>query len=133
MCPQRIPENIRAIGLRNVNNLRAARITVVRAYGDFFRYLLGCTKTFFEGHMMNGDRRWASLIENAHFVIGHPNGWEGVQQAKLRKAAINGGLVRDTPRDRTRIHFVTEGEASMHYCLNANLIGEATMVGFNAP
>jgi hypothetical protein len=127
MCPQRIPENIRAIGLRNVNSLPRG-ITVVRAYGDFFRYLLRCTEVFFRNHVPGPEGRWQNLLRSAHFIISHPNGWEGVQQAKLRKAAIYGGLIGDQPRDHTRIHFVTEGEASMHFCLNENLIGEASLV-----
>lgn len=58
------------------------------------------------------------------FVIAHPNGWEGAQQAKLRKSAVLGGLVPDTAEGRSRVSFVTEGEASLHYCIRGGFIDD---------
>ena len=37
--------------------------------------------------------------------------------------AILAGLVPDTDAGRSRVHFVTEGEASVHYCVQHGLIG----------
>ncbi|KAF8632436.1 hypothetical protein AX15_001879 [Amanita polypyramis BW_CC] len=53
-----------------------------------------------------------------HFILSHPNGWEGKQQADMRRAAISAGLVRTTSEAVERVTFVTEGEASLHFCLN---------------
>ena len=61
--------------------------------------------------------RWTILRDKAEFVIGHPNGWEGPQQAKMRQAAIRARLIPDTPEGMNRLRFVTEGEASLCYCL----------------
>lgn len=36
----------------------------------------------------------------------------------MRKAAIRGGLVPATPEGHERIEFVTEGEASFHWCVD---------------
>lgn len=42
---------------------------------------------------------------------------------------MKGGLVPDTREGRERIHFVTEGEASLHYCISSGLVTEAIKVG----
>lgn len=59
----------------------------------------------------------------------HPNGWEGAQQAQMRKAAILGGLIPDTVDGNERIEFVTEGEASFHWCIDTGLASAALEVG----
>jgi hypothetical protein len=92
------------------------------------RYLLDCTKRYFVEHIMNGRRKWSALLPTAQFILSHPNGWGGKQQSKLRKIAVRAGLIKDTITDRARVHFVTEGEASVHYCLLQNLVEETTLV-----
>ena len=59
-----------------------------------------------------------SIGDNIKFVLSHPNGWEGKQQSQMRRAAIGAGLVANMSEALTRIDFVTEGEASLHFCLN---------------
>lgn len=102
--------------------------TLITVFADFMRYLLHCTEKFFEESSPTGSTQWDNLIDDAHFIISHPNGWEGVQQARLRKAAVIGKLVPDTLEGRSRIHFVTEGEASLHFCLNEKVIEEGSEV-----
>lgn len=102
--------------------------TLTTVFADFMAYLLQCTKKFFEESSPNGATQWANLIDTAHFIISHPNGWEGPQQTKLRKAAVLALLVPDTMEGRARIHFVTEGEASLHFCLNEKVIEEGVDV-----
>lgn len=46
----------------------------------------------------------------------------------MRDAAIRGGLIRNTPEDRERIEFVTEGEASFHWCIEQAIAGGALKV-----
>ena len=46
----------------------------------------------------------------------------------MRQAAIAGGLIPDTPAGHSRVHFVTEGEASLHYCLDCGLASDAIKV-----
>ena len=73
----------------------------------------------------NGAELLASVYpDHTEFVLAHPNGWEGAQQAKMRRAAVYGRLVPDTPEGRARIRFVTEGEASLHACVLSGLAAE---------
>ena len=65
-----------------------------------------------------GDDTWDSVGNNVEFILSHPNGWEGKQQSEMRRAAINAGLVATVSEASERISFVTEGEASLHFCLN---------------
>ena len=41
-----------------------------------------------------------------------------------RQAIERAGLVPSTPEGRTRVHMLTEGEASLHFCVANLLIGE---------
>ncbi|THG93264.1 hypothetical protein EW026_g7931 [Hermanssonia centrifuga] len=74
----------------------------------------------FETHP-NGDSLWNSVEGRIEFILSHPNGWEGSQQGKMRQATIAAGLIPDNAAGHARIHFVTEGEASMHYCVDNGL------------
>ena len=98
--------------------------SVVQVFGDLMKYLLSCAESFIRDSHPTANTSWRSLRKHAAFVIGHPNGWEGAQQEKLRQAAIIGGLVPDTPEGRTRIEFVSEGEASLHYCLRGGVVNK---------
>ena len=51
----------------------------------------------------------------------------------MREAAIKGGLVPDTPEGRERIEFVTEGEASFHWCVDMELANAALAVPLPLP
>ncbi len=61
---------------------------------------------------------WNSVEDDINFILSHPNGWEGRQQSEMRNAAISAGLVKNEAEALDRVSFVTEGEASLHYCLN---------------
>ena len=90
--------------------------TVVDVFADFMRYLFESTKTLFKTSEPNGELGWNSISNNIELVLSHPNGWCGPQQALLRTAAVRAGIVPDTPAGRSRVHFVTEGEASFNFC-----------------
>ncbi|KAK7472143.1 hypothetical protein VKT23_000265 [Stygiomarasmius scandens] len=92
--------------------------TAVTVFADFLCYLVECAKSFIIQSMPNGASFWESVEERIQFVLSHPNGWEGAQQSQMRRAAIQAGLIADSMKDRDRVQFVTEGEASLHYCLN---------------
>lgn len=100
----------------------------MQVFADFLRYLYTCTKTFIIDTHASGESIWNSLKDQIDFVLAHPNGWEGLQQSKMREAAILAGLVPDTVAGRARIHFVTEGEASLHYCVQSGLTSETIEV-----
>ncbi|KAH6912722.1 hypothetical protein BKA70DRAFT_1264772 [Coprinopsis sp. MPI-PUGE-AT-0042] len=102
-----------------------ARKSPVHIFGDFLSYLYNCTTDFIRDTHANGSALLKSIIpEHLEFVLAHPNGWEGAQQAKMRRAAVYGGLVSDTPEGRAKIRFVTEGEASLHACVLSGLAAD---------
>ena len=97
-------------------------------FGDFLRYLYKCSRKFIEDTHANGKKLWETVEKDIHFVLSHPNGWEGAQQARMRRAAIRGGLIPDTDEGKARIRFVTEGEASMHACILSGLASDVLSV-----
>jgi hypothetical protein len=105
--------------------------TVVQVLGDFMKYLYQCVRSFIQETHANGEQLWASLGGQVDFVLTHPNGWEGTQQTQMRKAAIYGGLIRDQPDEHARVHFVTEGEASLHYCIGNNYSSDVIKVAIS--
>ncbi|KAI0315431.1 hypothetical protein OF83DRAFT_1173828 [Amylostereum chailletii] len=104
---------------------------IISVFADFYRYLFDRARASICETNVNGDSLWNSVQGNIDFVLSHPNGWEGAQQGAMRKAAIMAGLVPDTPSGIDRITFVTEGEASCHYCISMGLMADATEVGKN--
>ncbi|KAI5115029.1 hypothetical protein M0805_009482, partial [Coniferiporia weirii] len=91
--------------------------TLVRVFADFLGYLMNCAEKFICETHLTLSRSWDTLKDDITFILGHPNGWQGTQQNMMRKAAIMSGMITDTPQGRSRVKFVTEGEAGLHYCL----------------
>jgi hypothetical protein len=102
--------------------------TIVDVFSDFMRYLFDSTKTLFISSDQNGEKRWDSVAHNIELVLTHPNGWGGPQQSQLRSAAVKANIVPDTPAGLSRVHFVTEGEASFHFCAMDTQEGKALKV-----
>ncbi|KAH9944812.1 hypothetical protein B0H21DRAFT_779339 [Amylocystis lapponica] len=104
-----------------MNGMRLAPLphqkNAVDVFGDFLSYLFRCTRSFIIDTHANGPALWHAVEHDIQFVLSHPNGWEGAQQTKMRRAAAYGGLIPDTDEGRARIRFVTEGEASLHACV----------------
>lgn len=101
---------------------------MVDLFSDYMQYLYNCAKTYIQDTHEDDNELWASLEPRIEYVLTHPNGWEGAQQEQMRKAAIIAGLVPDTDTGRSRIRFVTEGEASLHFCLRSGLGTQALKV-----
>jgi len=95
--------------------------TVVEVFADFLAYLLECASSFIQETHADGAHLWASLKDQIHFVLSHPNGWEGPQQAEMRNASVMAKLIPDTTAGHARLSFVTEGEASLHYAVHNGL------------
>jgi len=89
--------------------------TAVEVFSDFLTYLLACASSYIQDTHANGGQLWASVKDQIYFVLSHPNGWEGAQQAEMRKAAVMAKLIPDTTAGHARLSFVTEGEASLHF------------------
>jgi hypothetical protein len=88
----------------------------MQVLADFIQYLYKCTRKYIEEGHANGKDMLRSCEHTTEFVLSYPSVWEGPQQTQI-DAAIVAGLIPDTREGRSRIHFVTEGEASLHYCL----------------
>jgi hypothetical protein len=98
----------------------------VEVLGDFMQYLFRCARSYIEDTHASGSNLWQSLENRIEFVLTHPNGWEGPQQKQIRLAAVLGGLIPSTEEGMARVHLLTEGEASLHYCV-ANILASDTM------
>jgi hypothetical protein len=95
--------------------------TVVEVFADFLAYLLECASSYIQETHANGAGLWLSVKDEIHFVLSHPNGWEGPQQAEMRKASVLAKLIPDTTAGHARLSFVTEGEASLHFSVHNDL------------
>lgn len=92
-------------------------LDAVRVLSDFMKYLFHCTRTYIVESHASGSDMWKSLEGHVEFVLTHPNGWEGRQQQQIRQAAKLAGLVPEGPDGQSRLHLLTEGEASLHFCV----------------
>jgi hypothetical protein len=91
-------------------------VTIETIYSNFFQYLLKNTKAFFETRTPNGATIWQQLIDDAEFTIAHPNAWGLKEQHVLRRAAIRADYASVAQAD-SRVRFISEGEASVHFCM----------------
>ena len=104
--------------------------SAIDVFADFLRYLHQCARTFIQETHANGVELWHTLKDRTQFVLTHPNGWEGAQQGMMRTAAIQAGLISERPESSGNLSFVTEGEASLHFCVQSGLTNEAIKVAF---
>ena len=102
--------------------------TIIDVYTDFMCYLFDSTREQFKAAEPNGEIRWKSVSNSIELVLTHPNGWEGPQQMKMRDAAVEAGIVPNTPAGRSSVHFVTEGEASFSFCASQSHAGKGLEV-----
>ena len=97
--------------------------TVVNVLGDFLRYVYGYTRDYISARTTPGRSiLWENIANKIEFVLSHPNGWRGQAQAQMREAMVYGGLVYNMEGAFRRVHFVTEGEANLHYSLYHGMV-----------
>ncbi|KAF8755016.1 ATP binding [Rhizoctonia solani] len=97
-------------------------VTLRQIYSDFLGYLLKHTRSFFEDRILDGKQIWSRYSPTMEVVIAHPNGWGIREQAFLRSAAVAAGFAT-TDQAPTKVRFVTEAEASVHFCIHhTNLV-----------
>ena len=106
--------------------------SVVEVFADFLRYIFQCARTYITESYPNGQSVWDSVENEIEFVLTHPNGYEGHQQEQLRQAAVLAGLVPDENAAKARVSLVTEGEASLHFCVDNGLtVGASVWLGLS--
>lgn len=92
-------------------------LSAVQVLSDFMKYLFKCARNYIMESEFSGPNMWRSLENQIEFVLTHPNGWEGPQQQQIRQAAELAGLVPSGEDGQSRLHLLTEGEASLHFCV----------------
>ncbi|KAF8606749.1 hypothetical protein BDV93DRAFT_488634 [Ceratobasidium sp. AG-I] len=105
-----------------------AGVSLRRVYADFLGYLLKHTQEFFEDRIIDGKQIWESYKATMEVVIAHPNGWGIREQTFLRTAAVEAGFADKTAAS-TKIRFVTEAEASVHFCIYHTNLGSRLQSG----
>ncbi|KDN40994.1 hypothetical protein RSAG8_07700, partial [Rhizoctonia solani AG-8 WAC10335] len=103
-------------------------VPLSQIYSDFLGYLLQHTQTYFEDHIIDGKRTWQQYKPTMEVVLAHPNGWGIREQAFLRLAAVKAGFTNANDA-ATRVHFVNEAEASVHFCALYSDIGSQLKPG----
>ncbi|QRW20316.1 heat shock protein 70 kDa 12B [Rhizoctonia solani] len=105
-------------------------VTLRQIYSDFLGYLLKHTRSFFEDRILDGKQIWSRYSPTMEVVIAHPNGWGIREQAFLRSAAVAAGFAT-TDQAPTKVRFVTEAEASVHFCIHHTNLGTVLKPGTN--
>ncbi|KAG8713413.1 hypothetical protein FRC11_012264, partial [Ceratobasidium sp. 423] len=91
-------------------------ISLRQIYSDFMGYLFRQTKSYFEDRIVDGKLIWERYKATMEVVIAHPNGWGIREQTFLRSAAVATGFIAANQAS-SNIRFITEAEASLHYCI----------------
>lgn len=100
-------------------------VSLATIYTDFLGYLLRHTQSYFEDHIIDGSKIWTELGPNMVVVLAHPNGWAIREQNFLREAMRD---VKWSYNGSCQISFVTEGEASIHFCMSHSNMDSALHV-----
>ncbi|KAJ1303483.1 hypothetical protein OPQ81_011670 [Rhizoctonia solani] len=101
-----------------------------QVYTDFLGYLLKHTKDYFEDRILDGKSIWQRYSSSMETVIAHPNGWGIREQAFLRKVAVDAGF-STSEQAQKNIRFLTEAEASVHFCIHHTNLGNRLQPGTN--
>lgn len=101
---------------------------MVEVYADILRYIFSCTKKYVQEFYPEGRQIWEGVKNDVHCVLTHPNGYEVHQQGLMRQAAVLAGLVPDQEAAFDRISLITEGIASLHYCIDNGVPALALIV-----
>ena len=91
-------------------------LSIDQVYADYLQYLFKYTKQFFLQRQVGGKSLWERLLPSCTVVVAHPNGWGFTEQDVLRRAIIRARILPESRQD-SGLQFVTEGEASVHFCV----------------
>jgi hypothetical protein len=122
------------MGSSDIQNVSALPIGVPisQVYADFLQYLLQHTQQFFEDHILDGKSIWTTYKPTMDVIIAHPNGWGVLEQTFLRTAAVAAGFT-SIEQASNQVHFVTEAEASAHFCTHYTTLRSQLKVTAGAP
>ena len=97
---------------------------------DFIRYLFDSAKAYFQESDLHGNALWASIESNIHLILSHPNGWGGSEQHFLREAVVK-ALIFTEEEALSHVSFVTERDATVHFCGTHMEPGQSLEVSFS--
>ena len=118
LCPKHLASSISDYNLPPLPPGKSA----VDVLSDFIKYIFYCAKIYLQEHHLQFT--WSTIEHSIEYIFTHPNGWEGVEQLYSR-AIECAGLIPSTPEGRSRVHMLTEGEASLHFYVS-NLLNLET-------
>ncbi|KAJ7074548.1 hypothetical protein C8F01DRAFT_1043782 [Mycena amicta] len=95
-------------------------ISLDQIYTDYLHFIGTQFRSSFRIAYANGDTLWNELEPSMELVLSIPNGWEGGQQERMRRAAIAAGIV--DAKGGARVKFVTEAEASILYTIDTGSV-----------
>lgn len=97
----------------------------VEVLSDFLRYLNDCSREYIqEVYPVFGASYWGG--REIHYILTHSNDWGIPQQVLMRQAAEGAGLVLSSRQNQ--LWFITEGEASLHLCIDKGLLDDPIQV-----
>ncbi|KAJ7302367.1 hypothetical protein DFH08DRAFT_794556 [Mycena albidolilacea] len=102
-------------------------VTVDKIFADHLRYIKDQVKAYITSTYGSGQDIWENLSKTMYLVLTTPNGWEGSQQNRMRRAAITAGFV-DEDGGR-RVKFVTEAEAAVLYAADSGSVEDWLVKG----
>ena len=115
--------------MRTGNNLTLPplppHVDIKTVYADFLGYIFQHATDFVDNSTLDAIGRgslWNRLKDNFVMIMAIPNGWDGTQQAFLREAVVSAGILPFN-HDHSRLQFVSESEASIHFALDHANIG----------
>jgi hypothetical protein len=122
------------MGSSNIQNISElpTGVPLSQVYADFLRYLLQHTQQYFEDHILDGETIWKTYKPTMDVIIAHPNGWGVREQGFLRTAAVTAGFT-SAEQASSQVHFVTEAEASVHFCTHYTTLRSQLKVIVDAP
>ncbi|KAJ7641482.1 hypothetical protein FB45DRAFT_900316 [Roridomyces roridus] len=97
-------------------------VTLDQILADHLRYIIAQVKEYMVTTYSDGLALWESVSPSMYCILTTPNGWEGVQQRRMRDAAIQAGLVDES--GGRRIKFVTEAEAAILYAAESGNVND---------
>ncbi|KAF7986727.1 hypothetical protein HWV62_20280 [Athelia sp. TMB] len=95
-------------------------VTVDDIFADHFRYVTEQVKNVISSSYGGGAEMWEMLSPQMFVILTTPNGWEGLQQHRLRQAAVKAGIV--DAAGGQRVKFVTEAEAAVLYAIDTGSV-----------
>lgn len=105
-----------------------ANVTLEKVYTDFLRFTFDHAKQYFQTSTLDGNLLWDRLGRSFELVFAIPNGWSETQQNFLRTVIVAAGIL---PANfaQTRLSFVSEAEASVHFAVEHMNVAHLMRVG----